>query len=413
MNDFEKVLIISYHFPPAIGPGVPRVLKFAKFLPCFGYLPVILTTNPINMLPENNELLRELHPKVTVIRDFSFERDRYEKKSKLMTGFFKFFDFLLIPDDQALWRLTAVKKAIDIIKKEKIKIIFSTAPPFSVHNIALSIKKKTDVKWISDFRDEWAGFNPYFNNRGRSYYRTICKMEKNVVEFSDAVISVNEDIIENFKTRYNRQGEKFFLIPNGFDAEDFEGIIPIEKKKPLRLVYTGSLYDKRSPEPFLCALKEALTDNMALKEQLEIIFAGNFTKETQKMLSEPIFNDLIYIKDYLNFRETLSLQASADLLLLIIDNVDIAERIYTGKFFEYLGAKKPILAIGKKGTKLENIFMENKLGFFCGFNEIEAIKSAIIRLLSGNINYGPSQDNISKFSRRNQAGLLAQIMRGL
>ncbi|MCY7361395.1 MAG: glycosyltransferase, partial [Ignavibacteria bacterium] len=269
----EKVLIITYYWPPSGGAGVQRILKFVKYLPEFGIKPFIVTVNKDKAsYPVLDETLeRDIPKEAEVFRTDTFEP--YELYSKLLgkksipTGFSnesnpgtfqKFSRFIrgnfFIPDGRKGWINFAFREACRIIEKENIKTVVTTSPPHSAQIVGLKLKKKYNLNWIADLRDSWTDIYYYneFSHRKFAKEKDL-KYEKNVLENADKIITVGKNLKEIFVKKSKKiNPQKVFVIPNGYDEEDFknkpieieketETEIETETENEFIITYTGTL----------------------------------------------------------------------------------------------------------------------------------------------------------------------------
>jgi len=383
MKNNSKVLFVSYFFPPIGGGGVIRTLKFTKYLPQFGWRPLVLTVKESFYPIYDKSLLEELPPEVEINRVNYFEPATWIKKNfwqSLLS--YIIYPFFLIPDRQILWFLPALKRAGEIIEKENIKIIYTSSAPNSDHLIGYFLKKHHRIKWVADFRDEWT------NNPLRRFPTPIHRWlnqywEKKVVKSADRVISVSGPI-----TRYLSSicpdKKKFFTITNGFDRPDFEGAKPKKDKKRFTIMFSGSIYNTKIIEPFLQAIKE-----IDLKD-LKVEFVG--------------------IKKRVPHKEAVKLLFRADVLLLILAAVP-RPGVLTGKLFEYLAAKKPILALIPENTEAAKLIKKFKVGEIVSPLDKENIIVVIKKMykLWQKKKLKVSEINIDEYSRENLTKKLATI----
>jgi len=244
----KKVLIVTYYWPPAGGAGVQRVLKFAKYLPQFGWQPIILTVENPDCPVIDDSLLNDIPPECKVYKTKAIEPFELYKKitgknksdkipsdvlanSKNLTFAEKIARWirinLFIPDAKIGWKYYAIKKAKRIIEQEKIDIIFSTSPPQTVALIAKKIAKISKLKWVADFRDPWMEIVYYQNlNRNNITKYIDGKLEKGVLKKADVLLTISADIVDLFRSKVDKKD--YSIIPNGFDETDF---LKNEKKK--------------------------------------------------------------------------------------------------------------------------------------------------------------------------------------
>jgi len=374
----KRVLIISYYWPPSGGAGVQRWLKFAKYLPEFGWQPIILTVDPkYASYPQRDESLsKEVGPDCLVYTTKSFELYNIyklisgkkevpyggfanESKESLFQKFSKFLrgNFLL-PDPRKGWNKYALKKAAELIREFKIDTVVTTSPPHSTQLIGLQLKQKFNICWVADLRDPWTDIYYYNQFKHTALALQIDKnYERKVVENANVLITVSEDVKRIFAEKSGLPiAAKTVVIPNGFDEDDFRITnIPIETKKIV--TYTGTIseaYDVDCLLEALCLLSE---DS---KSQLLIRFVGQVPSSVEtKFQSTGLEVELV---GYVDHTKSIEYLFRSDLLLLVIPKVKNNKGILTGKFFEYLASQKPILAIGPTDGDLAKIIQETQCG---------------------------------------------------
>ena len=257
----KKILIITYYWPPSGGPGVQRWLKFSKYLPEFGYDPIIITVDPekAEYPIKDHTLEQDVRAGQIVYRtDCSGIYEYYKKLTKAQSAPYSGFvnegtpslkqkiarfirgNFFL-PDARRGWNKHAYRQAIKIIQEEKIDAVITTGPPMSTHLVGQKLKKRFHLHWIADFRDPWTDI--YYYNK--MYPTPIAKAidrkyERNVLLDADQVITVSDYIKKQLAAKSPAiQASKIKVIANGFDAEDFDLIIP--KEDVFTITYTGTL----------------------------------------------------------------------------------------------------------------------------------------------------------------------------
>ncbi|MFA5327846.1 MAG: glycosyltransferase family 4 protein [Prolixibacteraceae bacterium] len=374
----KKVLIITYYWPPSGGAGVQRWLKFAKFLPEFGWQPVILTVDPkYATYPQRDEsLLAEVDSKCMVYTTKSFEFYNFYKllsgKKEVPYGGFaneskeglpqKTAKFLrgnfLLPDPRKGWNKYALKKAAELINEFKIDTVVTTSPPHSTQLIGMMLKLRFKIRWIADLRDPWTDIYYYNQFHHTAIARKIDKAyERVVIENADMLITVSEDVKRIFAEKSHLPiAAKTAVIPNGFDEDDFRITnLPTETKKVI--TYTGTISDAYDISGLLQGLDQL---SKSLKSQILIRFVGNVSSAiAERFRSIQIEVELI---GYVDHPKSIEYLLRSDLLLLVIPKVKNNRGILTGKFFEYLASQKPILAIGPADGDLAKIIDETRCG---------------------------------------------------
>lgn len=422
----KKVLIITYYWPPAGGSGVQRALKFVKYLPQFGWQPVVLTVKNPDSPVEDNSLEADIPNGCKVYKTKSLEpfvlykkftgRNKNDKipadvllkkeKASIKEKLAQWIRInLFIPDAKIGWKYFAVKKGTKIVKTENIDVIFSTSPPQTAGLIARSIAKKTNKKWIADFRDPWMEI-VYYQNIKRNVFTKFfdAKLEKKVLSNADGIISISKGLIELLKTKANN---KFYLLPNGYDESDF-GEIQQGKNAGFTIAYTGSMSDDRIPHPLIRALKRVVFEDGIKNIKLKIV--GRVTPRLTKLIDKEMLAEYFNFTSFLPHKESTKVLQSADVLLLVIDDVPNNEGFLTGKIFEYLGCRKPIFAIGPVNGDAHKILRETNSGEMVDYKDIEGAYRLLKRMYEDwKTNYSRFTYEVEQFSRKNLTKKLVEV----
>lgn len=421
----KKVLIITYYWPPSGGAGVQRWLKFAKYLPEFGWEPIILTVDPrYASYPQRDEsLAAEIDPNCRIYTTKSFElynlyKFIFRKKEVPYGGFAneskegvlqKVSKFLrgnfLIPDPRKGWNKYAFKKAAELIGQFNIDTVVTTSPPHSTQLIGLKLKQTFNIKWIADLRDPWTDIYYYNQFRHTSLARNIdLHYERKMVESTDLMITVSEDFKRLFVEKSKKNvADKIIVIPNGFDEEDF-AVRPVSSDSKKVLTYIGTISEAYD----ITGLIETLSRlNEQMKSQLKIRFVGKVPLSVeQKFISTGLEIEFTGFVDHSKSVDFLML---SDWLLLIIPNVKNNGGIIPGKFFEYLAAQKPILAIGPTESDLAKIIKETNCGQIFDYPDSESM----YRFIQANLNHQCSEfksEMADQYSRKQLTRKLAGLL---
>jgi len=415
----KKVLIITYYWPPAGGAGVQRALKFAKYLPEFGWEPVILTVENPDSPVDDTSLLNDIPKGIKVYKTKSLEPFELYKKfigkksdSKIPNDVLlnkKNLSLkdrlaqwirlnLFIPDAKIGWKKYAVKKGLEIIKTEKIDLIFTTSPPQTVALIGKKLSKLSGVKWIADFRDPWMEIVYYQNvNRTKLTKVVDSSLEKKVMNNADAITTISHDIADFIRGKAKDQN--VVVIPNGFDETDFESI-ELTKNDKFTISYTGSMSKDRVPYPFINALKRLIYSDGIINIQMK--FAGRFCHEFYNLIEKENLSKHFIIQNFIPHNESTKILQSADALLLVIDNVPNNIGFLTGKLFEYMGCRKAIFAVGPIDGDANAIIKETDCGTMVNYNDDEeAYKSLKMMYDNWENDRSNYKFDVENFSRRN------------
>jgi glycosyltransferase involved in cell wall biosynthesis len=421
----KKVLIITYYWPPSGGAGVQRWLKFAKYLPEFGWQPIILTVDPkYASYPQRDEsLLAEVDSNCMIFTTKSFElynlykfisgkkevpyggfaneskEGIFQKVSKFLRGNF------LLPDPRKGWNKYAYKKASELIREYHIETVVTTSPPHSTQLIGLKLKRNLQINWIADLRDPWTDIY-YYNQFKHTVLarKTDQNYERKVVENADLLITVSEDVKRIFVEKSNLGiASKTVVIPNGFDEDDFKHAnFPAETRKVI--TYSGTISEAYPLESLLQALC-LLSDD--LKSQLIMRFVGKVPASIVDQFRSPGLE--IELTGYVDHPKSIEYLFRSDLLLLVIPKVKNNKGILTGKFFEYLASQKPVLAIGPTDGDLAKIIQKTKCGMLFDYDDTVGLQRFIEDKLT-NLNELANPELANRYSRKELTRNLATIL---
>jgi len=432
----KNLLILAYSFPPVGGGRVRRVIKFVKYLPYFGWNPIILTVKKPIVNEYDYELLKELPKNLKVYRTASIEfgiisktfknlsNDIHKKKSILKSVLFELLErikyWIFIPDTRIGWIPFAVVKGLKLVRREDVDAIMVIAEPFSSFISGTMLKFLTKKPLVLDFRDEWSEYNKYFfPKKSRFTTKIEEKMEACIIKNSDIVISVTERIIDNFRKRYpDCNPEKFVCITNGFDPDDFRNI-PVSNKtnsKKFTIAYAGLLYSKRSPSYLFKSIQELLKEDPETKNILRLLFLGEMNSEVKYLFDIDEIKQFAEFLGFLGYRETLFVLKNSDLLIYLEDELEISNRFLPAKIFEYMGIGKPVLALANEGT-VKDVIEQSKIGLVVPRRDIQEIKSTIKKLIVKHIKkeniYSPDYKFINRFHRKRLTGTLVKQLNSL
>lgn len=415
----KKILFIAYNCPPVGGGGVLRTAKFLKFLQHFGWNPIVVTAKPAKVSNFDSKLLKEIPSNVLLYRVRGiapFFLLRTLKKIGLSVIRQWLERYCFIPDKMAGWVSFAYRASSKLIITHSCKVIYTTSPPHSTHLIGLRLKKQfPHIPWVADFRDAWCE-NPFrqFPRDSHRYMREE-KMEQAVFASADVLIFNTVSCRDVYIKKYQSLiGKKSYVIPNGFDQSDFDSLI--SQKEPLfTVLHAGSLYGIRSLQPLLDGLEHFCETYPDYRNKMRVVFLGHLVveKEKERIASSKVADMFVY-QDFVPHQEALQKMKNADLLLLITGKNE-TDIMIPCKFYEYMGARVPILALTDKG-ELSAILTEARLGKWFDGNNPAEISVFLYELIQNRTHLSRSKINeeiISRYDRRFQTGQLAEILNAL
>jgi glycosyltransferase involved in cell wall biosynthesis len=353
MNDdgFRKVLMIAYYFPPMGLSGVQRTVKFAKFLPKYGWKPTVLTVEPTGYYAFDDTLLKEAEEAgVTIVRTPSLDVNRLLKKqgiikmpSERMRKILQFFgDLFFIPDTKIGWKSIAVKAASALIQQEHFDVLFATAPPQTDFLIGQALKRKFDIPLIVDYRDAWLDYPfKYFPTPLHRLWHS--HLEKRVLKAADRITVTHRRVKESILQRHkNVDYNEVIIVSQGFDVDDFPPASEWKQTKSvkMKIAHTGTFYADRNPAVMLHALANVLQANPKIRGRMEMYFIGNAREEDQHLVKKLDLQNTVHFLGYLPHRECIKRLVESDVLWFVIDN----DFQTPGKLYEYFGSRKPMIA---------------------------------------------------------------------
>ncbi len=394
----KRVLIITYYWPPAGGSGVQRWLKFTKYLRSFGWEPVIYTAANPEAPAMDYKLLNEVPAGIEVLKKSVWEpynlfrvisgrkgqkfgaglaskgksnKDALNKLAIWIRGNF------FIPDARMFWIRPSVKYLTKYLANNPVDAIISTGPPHTTHLIAKRVSKRFSTPWLADFRDPWTNID-FFDDLKPTYFaKKIHRgLEKNVLSQAQSVVTVTkgwaDDLSLISKTRV-------IVVENGYDPEDFDNV-EVEMDKGFTLTHIGTLSPNRNCNLLWQVLGEKVKTEAEFAKHFRLRFVGSVDSSAYNAIN---LNGLLPYAEFLGYLphdQAVNLQLRSSALLLLVNNSPNALGIQTGKVFEYMAAKRPILAVGPVAGNSHDLISETQTGIFVDFTDIDQIKQGVDKL---------------------------------
>lgn len=426
----KRVLIITYYWPPAGGSAVYRWLKFTKYLKEFGWEPIIYTAENGEYAEIDHSNQKDISADLKVLKQPIWEPYMFYKKfigqkktEKVNVGFLtekkkpklaekiavwirgNFF----IPDARRFWIKPSVKYLSGYLKENPVDAIISSGPPHSMHLIALQLKKQLNLPWIADFRDPWTNID-YYQELLLSRFadRKHHRQEKQVVTNADCVVTVGSKMTEEYEALGAKRVE---TITNGFDTSDYDNS-PVDTDRQFTLSHFGTINKARNPQVLWEALNRLLKTNPEFGQYLKLKFIGRLDTSVLSSLQETGLIRYLEKTEFIPHSEVIIKERQSQVLLLLINNTPNAEGILTGKFFEYLAAKRPILAIGPRKGDVADILQNANAGEIAGFTDVDGLTKILEKYYAayrkGTLNV--NTDNINAYSRFELTRKLSTIL---
>lgn len=430
----RKVLIISHYFPPLGMGGVQRVCKFVKYLPSFEWEPVILTVKEIEYFSQDPSLLDELPEGVKIYRAGSFDplrlifilkrlfrgergdpgsvalRIKKNKKGKwFSSSLLKLINFFSFPDNKIGWFPFALINGLRLCRQEKIDLLFSTSPPLTCHLSGFFLKKITGIKWVADYRDPYLTYEDVKNYSPFKQF-FIKRLQKLFLKKVNGIIVVNQTIGSGLKELYP-EIKDIEVITNGYDQTDFD--FKVEKSKDIfQIIYFGTFSSDCPAEPFLKALHNLLQQNKIPREKIGFTHIGlSIGIDLERLVEKYELKEIAELKGYLPHKEGVRELLKANMALLTV--ADSSPVITTGKIFEYLGAKIPILAIVPPEGEAGKLIQSLGVGKVISPENTSEIEQAILSFYSDFVNgefLRTYPEEAKRYERKYLISRLAQLL---
>lgn len=388
----KKVLIITYYWPPAGGPGVQRWLKFVKYLPDFGVQPIVyVPENPTYPIVDEG-LQKEVSDNAIILKNKIFEPYQLagflskQETKKISSGIIpaakkqSFLEKLLlwvrgnlfIPDARKYWVNPSVAYLKNYIQKHNIDTIVTSGPPHSLHLIGLKLKEELGVKWFADFRDPWTTIGYHKALKLSSYAHKKHKfLERKVLNTADTIIVTSKTTKTEFQALTNQPIE---VITNGYDVENIPRQTLDEK---FTMAHIGSFLSDRNPKVLWEVLQELVSENETFAAQFQLKLIGKISQEILDSISHYQLDSYCNNLGYVSHSEAIVHQRKSQVLLLIEIDSEDTKSIIPGKLFEYMVSERPIIAIGPKDSDFAEIISTTNTGVFFTYLEKERLKKTI------------------------------------
>lgn len=424
----KKVLIITYYWPPAGGPGVQRWLKFVKYLPDFDIEPIVYIPENPNYPITDLQLVSEVNANTKILKNkisepYKIARFFSKNKTQIISsgiitnkrkqGFLEKLLLwvrgnLFIPDARIGWVKPSVSFLNEYLNNNKVDLIITTGPPHSLHLIGLELQKRTNCKWIADFRDPWTtiAYHKELKLTEASKKKHL-DLEMQVLNAANHILVTSETTKKQFSKITNKP---ITVITNGYDVEYID-------KKPLdtkfSIAHIGSFLSDRNPRVFWKALAELVKENSSFKHDFQLKLIGKVSQEILDVIKEFKLTENLNNLGYLSHNEALVEQRASQVLLLVEIDSEETVGIIPGKLFEYMAAERPIIAIGPEHADFSKILKETNSGTFYTYDQKDEIKETILNMynLYKQNNLKVYATGLQYYSRKKLTEKLAKIIK--
>jgi glycosyltransferase involved in cell wall biosynthesis len=435
MSGMRLLMMINF-FPPAGGGGVYRPLSFVKYLSRAGWEITVVTPKPGEFWISDPSLEKQVPSGVRVVRTSSMSAQRLLQKLRgrkrgggpgesagagsRPSGRFekmrRLGEYFLLPDTYTGWRPFAVKEASRLCRRERFDALYSTSPPDSTQLAALEVASRFGIPWLADFRDPWISL--YLRDPVSPMHRRIHeKMERRVTSAADTVTVTTKWQEETLRARI--PSCNVVRIPNGFEEEDFaagEGAASPPASGPMLITHCGMLTLGRRSRTFLEGLSRFFEEVPEARGDVEVEFIGARESENERLDGLGSLEGSVRFTDNMPHAECVEREMRSHVLLLVKHDDDRYNGLIPGKLFEYIGARRPVLALAPPGEAAD-IVGGLRRGEVAGPGDAEGVASALARLYrahrAGELETVYDLSPRPEFSRRAAAGMMERELRAL
>lgn len=431
----RKVLVIAYEFPPMGGIASVWKAKYVKFLPRFCWEPLVVSVRDAPTNIPDRGLLDDLPPGLEVTRTFSLEPTRVVRLLKRGHGaaagerqrndegkdvIFSYtglpFDVVaaikafFIPDEKVGWLPFALPAALRLIRERSPRVIFSSSPPYTAHLVAMACKRVTGLPWVCEFLDPWVDYTHFKPLTPINAWANLW-LEGAIVRGADAVVGAMPGIIEGFRSRYHDVREdRYHVITYGFDPADYAE--EVEFRDRFTVTWIGSVFAERRPRGLVAAVRKLLEEERISPADFRLSFVGTMDLDSLRMVSEAGIDEVVEMVGFVTYRESIRRMRSSHLLTFQLAEGRDARFVYTGKMFEYFGARRPILALVGEGATRE-LIEELGAGVAVDPRDVEGIAAALMEFITrfrAGDELWVDNPRLDEFNREKQAGMLAAVL---
>ncbi len=418
--------MLAYYFPPMGMGGVQRAAKFVKYLPAFGWEPVVVTVKETAYFAKDWSLTNEV-AQAQVERTGSLDPQRLVYLAKrryhgpsaggrasiavLWRRYDRLARWLFVPDAKILWVPFAFLRAWRLMTRERVHVLVTTSPPPSAHLAGFFLRALRGCRWLADFRDQWTGGHLDVSPTGLHRALNRC-LERLVLRHADRVVCVSHALAASLRRKSRRHDVVPAVIPNGYDEEDFYPQ-PRTAGQARQLVYCGSLGRLADPSNYLNACAAVMRRHHLGAPDLRLVFVGaTVDVDLYGLVSGLGLQEVVEVTGYVEHRTAVERLQSADVLVLLLTGTT-SQDVVPGKVFEYLRAGKPILAVAPPGETIELLRSHAPHAAVCQ-DTPEAIEQALEELLFHPLRvHKAGGTSLLQFERRHLAQQFAQVLDSL
>jgi glycosyltransferase involved in cell wall biosynthesis len=396
----RTLLMLTYHFPPSAASGSFRLLGFARHLVAQGWRTAVVAPPGLPWEPVDPGLVDRV-PGETTVYQVPYMKSRLARKCAMYKG----------------WLPRGGRACRTAVREQRPAVVLTSGPPHDVHWLGWWLKWRYGLPWIADFRDPWFSEGGFDRLESQGCWR-VRMQESVLLRASDRVIANAPGACRALQERYPQLAEKFVTIPNGYDRETFEAVTAETRSRqpgaPIRVLHAGAMYSGRDPLPFLDAIQTLSDPRVTRSRSWDMRFLGPPPEsglDLPKAVASRGLGECVSIAGQVPYDRALREMAGADILLLM-DSPGRSVGV-PAKLYEYIGAGRPVLALGERGGDLALVLEGSGIPYrIAAPSDSAAIVSALSELADEIEAAGPAfaPRTTHPYSREALTGQLAALL---
>lgn len=409
----RRVLLIAFHFPPANASGTLRSLKFARYLPDFGWNASVLTVVPTCYDSLDADLVGQIPRQVRVHRTLCTDSQR------AFSVYGRYPAFTRVPDRYVSWLPFGVARGLRVVQTERVDALLSTSPVPTAHLIAYVLKRLTGLPWVADFRDPWDSREP----RGRLRRRVERWMEARVVGRADRIVGTTPEFVEDLRDRFGRSAhQKGVVIYNGYDDVDFaeSDRVTTANAPQFTITHAGLLYPRlRNPSALLRAVSNGLQrGTLPAATRIRLLGCGPLATAPwfRQLLVDLGLQARVEVEERVPYGDALHAMRNSSVLLLLQGGQETRTQI-PNKAFEYLHIGRPILCLATANSATARVMREFDGVFLGEPDDVDsigrALEAASAAWRRGQHLFDRKANGLARYSRPEAARQLAGVLNQL
>lgn len=426
----RNVLLISYYWPPSGGAGVQRWLKMAKYLCRLGWKVTVYTPDNPDFYQLDPTLLDDVPAEVVTLKRRIIEPNRWlsrrgakragvgllqeggQRQGLLYRLALWLRANVFVPDARMLWIGPSVRYLKRWLREHPQSALITTGPPHSMHMIGLRLHRMTGLPWMADFRDPWTNID-YAHHMPMTAWarRRQMRMERDVVREANVVLAVTPGMQAEYEAL---RGRPVQLVMNGFDEEDIEprGPMPEASGAAFTLLHLGSLNADRNPHLLWHTLQRLVQEGKLVPGTMRVQLVGSVDDSVRTDVSRLGLDAFVEMLPSMPHSAVMQRLQGASALLLCINATPNSKGILTGKLFEYLASRRPIVSIGPRDGDAARIVREAQAGSTFDADDADALGEHLIHLVELHHRgaLGDTQGDLQAYSRRMQAECISHLL---